>query len=66
VVDFIFVLDTLNFCFWPHAWEYDNLATSLKMILEKDPKAFSPENLLKFTFDKFKSDVFLDEEFPLL
>lgn len=45
---YIFVLDALNFCFWPSAeLEYDYLATSLtRVLLETDPKAFDSLNLI--------------------
>jgi len=66
VIDYIFVLDALNFCFWQSDWEYDTLATSLKNILINDPNAFKPENLLKLDFATFKATVFLGVEFPLI
>jgi hypothetical protein len=48
---YIFVMDTLNFCFWPteNNFEYDTLAISLKNILEEDRDAFCAENLLIMT-----------------
>ena len=43
---YVFVLDALNFCFWPSAgMEYDTLAVSLKDALTADPSAFSATNL---------------------
>lgn len=44
---YIFVLDTLNFCFWPSnsGLEYAYLATTLKCILESDSTAFQAEKL---------------------
>ena len=43
---YIFVMDALNFCFWPQAdLEYDTLAMSLKAVLEKDTEIFSGANL---------------------
>jgi hypothetical protein len=43
---YIFVLDALNFCFWPTpGLEYDYLATCLRKVLENDSTAFSAENL---------------------
>lgn len=45
-VQYIFVLDAMNFCFWPSpGFEYDTLALALKQVLEKDPSAFSAANL---------------------
>jgi hypothetical protein len=47
---YIFVLDALNFCFWPiPGLEYDCLALSLKSVLEFDHKAFDAERLAEIT-----------------
>ena len=32
-IDYIFILDCLNFCFWPATWEYDDLSNSLKSVI---------------------------------
>ncbi len=49
-VEYIFVLDSLNFCFWPNSsYEYSNLASSLKFVLMKNCQSFRPENLMKLT-----------------
>lgn len=66
VVDYIFVIDSLNFCFWPYTWEYCDLGTSLKNILKKDKKAFKPTNLIQLSFENFKKDFFAGTDFPLL
>ena len=66
VVDYIFVLDSLNFCFWPHTWEYGDLATSLKNILLNDRNAFKPKNLIQISFENFKKDFFAGIDFPLI
>jgi len=66
VVDYIFVIDALNFCFWPHTWEYCDLGTSLKNILLKDKKAFKPANLIQLSFENFKKDFFAGIDFPLI
>ena len=43
---YIFVLDALNFCFWPNKnFEYDVLAVSLKKVLESDCHAFDADRL---------------------
>lgn len=45
-VQYIFVMDAMNFCFWPTSgFEYDTLAKSLKIVLENDSSAFNAENL---------------------
>jgi len=68
VVDYIFILDTLNFCFWPSPvpWEYENLAKSLRELLKQDPTSLQPKNLIKMDLPTFKKVVFLDIDFPLL
>jgi len=43
---YIFVLDALNFCFWPSKhFEYDVLAVSLKSVLERDLHSFDADRL---------------------
>ena len=45
-VQFIFVMDALNFCFWPSpGFEYDTLAVALKKVLEHDEHAFDADRL---------------------
>ena len=45
-VQYIFVMDALNFCFWPSpGFEYDALAMSLKQVLEADSTALDAEKL---------------------
>ena len=50
LIPYIFALDSLNFCFWPHShFDYQDLALSLKQILESDPSGLSPSTLITFT-----------------
>ncbi|KAA0151321.1 hypothetical protein FNF31_06857 [Cafeteria roenbergensis] len=44
---YVFVLDSLNWCFWPSAtsMEYDALAVGLRKAVEADPSVFSAERL---------------------
>lgn len=46
-VQYIFVMDALNFCFWPSpsSFEYEDLASSLRDVLDRDSSAFSADNL---------------------
>lgn len=53
-LEYIFVLDALNFCFWPSGWEYICLADSLKKLLAKEKDVFSPKNLVKLDRDFVK------------
>ena len=47
---YIFVMDSLNFCFWPTpALEYDILASRLRDVLEADSTAFDASNLANIT-----------------
>lgn len=49
-VQYIFVMDALNFCFWPSpGFEYDTLALSLKSVLEADNTALNAEKLATIT-----------------
>ena len=52
---YVFVLDSLNFCFWPTpGFEYEHLAVSLKRVLEADPKAFDGQKLATLTEDTLR------------
>ena len=47
---YVFVMDALNFCFWPvPGLEYDVLAMSLKKVLEDDKDAFDAIKLSQIT-----------------
>lgn len=49
-VQYIFVMDALNFCFWPSpGFEYDTLALSLKSVLEADATALNADKLSNIT-----------------
>ncbi|CAN4083008.1 unnamed protein product [Withania somnifera] len=49
-VQYLLVLDTLNFCFWPDGeLSYDHLASGLKISLENDKSAFDADRLQKYT-----------------
>ena len=63
---YIFVLDSLNFCFWPaDNVEYDTLAICLKRVLERDESAFNAANLLSITEEELQS-WFSSVHIPLL
>ena len=50
---YIFVMDALNFCFWPvQGFEYEQLATSLRDVLLNDTNAMNANNLKNI--DKIK------------
>ncbi|KAF5176972.1 Queuosine salvage protein [Thalictrum thalictroides] len=49
-VQYLFVLDALNFCFWPDKdLSYDNLALGLKEAIENDKSVFDADRLQKYT-----------------
>lgn len=61
---YIFVLDCLNFCFWPsEGLEYDTLALALTAVLKADATAFSAEKLMAVTEEQLVS--WLPAQFPL-
>lgn len=49
-VQYLFVLDAMNFCFWPDKdLSYDHLASGLKAALQNDKSAFDADRLQKYT-----------------
>lgn len=49
-VQYLFVLDALNFCFWPDKdLSYDHLALGLKEALQNDKSVFDSDRLQKIT-----------------
>jgi len=67
VVDYVFIMDSLNFCFWQSDWEYEHLATNLKNTLMKDYEVLKPKNLVKMTFEFFQQSIFPGKpDFPLI
>jgi hypothetical protein len=55
---FCFVMDTINFCFWPNSFEYDDLVSNIKNSMMTNPGVFSPEGILKMTAEEFGGIVF--------
>ncbi len=49
---FIFIVDTLNFCFWPYKMEYENLTKFIKDNIKN--KKFDPEFFVNLKFDEFQ------------
>jgi hypothetical protein len=58
----MFVLDALNFCFWPTTWEYDNLALAIKNIYKQNPDYLKPQFLANVGFDEFKTLFFANNQ----
>ena len=52
---YVFVLDALNFCFWPlPGYEYAELAGSLKVTLLDEPASFSAQRLASLTAEELQ------------
>lgn len=67
ILDYIFAIDTVNFCFWPDAGlEYDTLAGSLKTVLEADSSALSPQRLAAISEDEVVRQFFAGRQVALL
>lgn len=67
-INYIFVLDCLNFCFWPSesGWEYEQIAGAIKKIIVDNSKALDASNLCKLSFEDFKKSFYDDMNFPLI
>jgi len=66
ITSYVFLMDALNFCFWPTDWEYDNLALSLKNAYKKNPEYIRPKFLSEVGFEEFKNLFFDKKDFPQL
>lgn len=67
LIQYVLVLDALNFCFWPlQGYEYEHLAGSLKAALEADPNAFSAESLASITEERLSKYLQPPSHFPLI
>ncbi len=65
VAQYVLVLDSLNFCFWPNKnIEYEHLSGALRRVLEADEHAFDGGNLAHITKEKLSE--WLGMDFPLL
>jgi hypothetical protein len=70
ILSYTFVVDAMNFCFWPGNpagnFEYEHMTKNLAKILDEDPDCFKAENLATITSKYLKEKVFNDMEFALL
>jgi len=56
---YLFVIDTLNYCFWPNGgYEYYTLAQNLYKTLKDQKKFFEIDNLVKMTPEQLKKNIF--------
>ncbi len=64
---YIFIIDTLNFCFWPNPpFEYNNLAKNLYETLKKNPNFFELDNLINVTSKDLIDNIFKINDFNLI
>lgn len=55
LTQFLFVVDTLNFCFWPDPdLEYEPLVKGLRRALDADPTVFDADRLARVTADTLR------------
>ncbi|XP_075514859.1 uncharacterized protein LOC142549672 [Primulina tabacum] len=65
-VQYLFVLDALNFCFWPDKeLSYDHLATGLKEALHNNKSAFDADRLQKYTGPELRKMLKWPRPLPL-
>ena len=62
ITTFCFVVDAMNFCFWPQnpsgQFEYHNMTRNLEKVLKADPGFFSCGRLVEVQADFLKENVF--------
>lgn len=63
-IKFFFVVDSLNFCFWPNSMEYEDLIAYIKKIFKEEPSFFSFDNFMKIGEQDFiqKFEGFLKDQ----
>ncbi|CAM8989392.1 unnamed protein product [Rhodiola kirilowii] len=65
-VQYLLVLDALNFCFWPDKdLNYDDLASGLKKALEKDKSVFDADRLQTYTGPELRELLNWPRQLPL-
>ncbi|CAN6450301.1 unnamed protein product [Victoria cruziana] len=65
-VQYLFVLDALNFCFWPdEELDYSHLASGLKRALENDKSAFDADRLQSYTGQELRAMLKWPRPLPL-
>jgi hypothetical protein len=70
VLAYTFVVDAMNFCFWPNNpagnFEYENMTKNLAKVLDTNLDYFTAENLGKTTAEFLKREIFNSLDFALL
>ena len=66
VTAFCFVVDAMNFCFWPDnpagVFEYEHITKNLETLLKNDPDFFTCERLIKVDEEFLRNNVFITEK----
>jgi len=52
-IKFFFIVDSLNFCFWPNGIEYEDLIAFIKRIFKEEPSFFTFENFMEISEKDF-------------
>ncbi|HEX8682123.1 MAG TPA: queuosine salvage family protein [Ardenticatenaceae bacterium] len=66
-VQYLLVLDALNFCFWPEpSWDYNRLALALKNTLLREPERFRAERLATVQPEEARAMLGSRDDIPLL
>ncbi|MBA3534597.1 MAG: hypothetical protein H0T73_21985 [Ardenticatenales bacterium] len=66
-VQYLLVLDALNFCFWPEpSWDYNRLALALKSAYLADASCFQAERLAHLTQEDTRQLLGGGDDIPLL
>lgn len=64
---YLLVLDSLNFCFWPQpAWDYNRLALALKQTMLSEPERFTAKQLARVTPADVRVMLGNSDDIPLL
>lgn len=70
VIAYVFVVDAMNFCFWPNNpsgnFEYEHMTKNLAKILDEQPEFFTSKYLCTIQSKELKQRVFNDMDFALL
>lgn len=66
IAAYVFVIDALNFCFWPSTWEYCDLSKAVNDAFTKDPQFKTPKKMAEIGLEEFRDLLFGGVDFPLL
>ena len=70
ITTYVFVVDAMNFCFWPNnpsgQFEYENMTRNLEAILKNDPSFFTCDRLVNVDEAFMRENVFTPDGFCLV